>query len=273
MADILPNPVQRRRRVEDGPPPSIVVNGKEITDPASYGCKGQDFVPSSPLEILFGNKSGIHFAGVREIIDPLADKHVSNDPVINLLNDIAVGYVHGTDLSDLSGDIQKIISNLDIRSALMTAVNHVVAMQRMQKFQTVRSTVEDWLCKAAVRKDMSTQEALDMLTYVNSQADKIEKQIAAGPPPAASFQNPEHALEQSNYAEISRQRSTDDDAPPIGPQEMELINKLISERRKQMRDAMIDVEATTVEPTPAKKTAKKVAEKRASKKTAKKAAS
>lgn len=260
---ILENPPARLRRDADELPPEIVVNGTQLMDREEV-YRRKHFAPSGFLEVQAGDLPGLHFAAIRDINDP-AELRETNDPVVNLLNDITEGYTYGKDISGLSQDVERLITNLSMRSAMLTAIGFTVDMRRYSRFSKVREIIEDWLCTAATRRDLTTAEALQMNTYINSQMPALESKLAEGPPPSASFQNPSIAVEQTNYATVEYQRELDKQHPDISMQDHEMVSRMVDKKRLELRAILDDLEASKKEhpevakkPLPKKKAAKSV---------------
>lgn len=187
-------------------------------------------VPDSPEAIL-------NNVLCREINDPSQDEssHVP-DPNITVLDEIAQGISHGTDINHVRDDALRIASHQTEKVNIVKALIRGVDINRLNRFVQVRDRAEHELAKASMRGDLRSTEYLSFLRWSATEIKQImsdmnDESVASSGADSASM------LNKMDHAAQAQEASTADKYKGTTPQGREIIRKQIYDIESKLEKA------------------------------------
>jgi hypothetical protein len=240
--------------LENAPAPPLLPPVAANEDDPAAALRGGPRPACEPQPVLVDSPEAvINNALCRELVDPTPDsKQHSPDPNLTVLDEIAKGISHGTDINHVRDDAMRIASHQPEKINVVKALMRGVDINRLNRFAQVRDRAEHELAKAAMRGDLKSTEYLAFLRFSANEIKEIMGNMKVEEIMKNGGGDSEGMLDKMDHAKQAQEANADTQYKGTTPQGREIIRKQMYHIETKLRKAgmMKDQQPTESPETP-----------------------
>lgn len=192
-------------------------------------AKPKEVIPQSHEDIL-------NNVLARELEDPSpTPPGETEDPNIGILNELAQGLTHGTDLNHVKDDVVRVASNQPEKIGVFQSVMRAIDLNRLNDFVQIRAHAEKALKRAALRGDLRSNEWLAFMRYSNDELHRIVDGFKSGEGTVGV--DSVTLIEKVDFARQQADAEVDKRYKQTTPQGREMIRKQVFVLKTKLRQA------------------------------------
>jgi hypothetical protein len=232
-----PAPQPGQDAAEGIPPQPQPAERPELLGEALRANGGQRRPFAKPEKVLPQNQDDVlNNVLARELADPSpTPAGDTDDPNIGILNELAQGLSHGSDLNHVKDDVVRVASNQPEKIGVFQSVMRAIDLNRVNDFVQIRAHSEKEMKRAALRGDLKSWEHLALMRYSNDNIHQILASFKEGN--GTTGVDSITLIEKVDFARQQHDAEVDKRYKNTTPQGREMIRKQIFVFKKKLQEA------------------------------------